>query len=248
MRDWRALSILLATLLTLIPSSPGAGARDWPPFLRARSEYPADLANTVKRLWIDPTFTRTVSAEPVPVPLASYLRFVDVPDVTAAAARHLGLTTYDVRALGAEWYEADDGNRTRGVYRVLARDGGQRVVVSWGTHHGSILGTIGGSALTRLEFADERGRATPRLVVNAIIDNGLVAGMTRPILLLFGWFVDRKLGEAFRTAATVAVWAHEDPREFCAWLGTTFAGDRRANIVEVFGECAPAERAAGVSS
>jgi hypothetical protein len=247
-RDFRALFVLLATLLTLAVASPGFAARDWPPFLGASSEYPADIASAVRRLWIDATFTRTVSAEPVPVPLAFYLRFVDVPDVTAAAARHLGLTTYDVKVLGGEWYEADDGNRTRGVYLVLARDGARRVVVSWGTHHGSILGTIGGSALTRLEFADERGRATQRLVVNAIIDNGLVAGMTRPILLVFGWLVDRKLGEAFRTAATVAVWAHDNPPEFCAWLGATFAGDRRAEILEVFGECVRAERAAGVGS
>jgi hypothetical protein len=247
-RDSWALFILLVTLLTLTVSSPGFAASDWPPFLRASSEYPADISNSVRRLWSDATFTRTVSGEPVPVPLAFYLRFVDVPDVTAAAARHLRLTTYDVKVLGGEWYEADDGNRTRGVYHVLARDGSRRVVVSWGTHHGSILGTIGGSALTRLEFADDRGRATQRLVVNAIIDNGLVAGMTRPILLLFGWLVDRKLGEAFRTAATVAIWAHDNPPEFCAWLDTTFAGDRRARILEVFGECVRAERAAGVSS
>jgi hypothetical protein len=34
-----------------------------------------------------------VKAEPAAVPLSSYLRFVDAPDVTAAIARHLGLTT-----------------------------------------------------------------------------------------------------------------------------------------------------------
>ena len=237
MRDSRALVILVATLLTLAAASPGSAARDWPPFLRASDEYPTHIENAVRRLWVDATFTRTVSAEPIPVPLAFYLRFVDVPDVTAAAARHLRLTTYDVKVLGGDWYEADDGNRTHGVYHVLVRAGGRRVVISWGTHSGSILGTIGGSALTRLEFADDHGRATQRLVVNAIIDNGLAAGVARPMLLLFGWFVDRKLGEAFRTASTVAAWAHANPRDFCAWLGATFGAERRARILEVFGEC-----------
>ena len=237
---------MLATLLTLAVASPGSAAPDWPPFLRASDEYPADIATAVRRLWADATFTRTLSAEPVAVPLAFYLRFVDTPDVTAAAARHLGLTTYDVRVLGGDWYEADDGNRTHGVYHVLVRDGARRVVVSWGTHSGSLLGTIGGSALSRLEFAEDGGQATQRLVVNAIIDNGLVAGMTRPVLLLFGWLVDRKLGEAFRTAATVAEWAHARPDAFCAWLDTAFADGRRDAVLKVFGECVEADRTADV--
>jgi hypothetical protein len=245
-RELRALSIVLATLLTLVWPSSGSEARQWPPFLRASDEYPAHVANAVRRLWADATFTRTVSAEPVPVPLAFYLRFVDTPDVTAAAARHLGLTTYDVRVLGGDWYEADDGNRTHGVYHVLVRDGARRVVVSWGTHSGSLLGTIGGSALSRLEFAEDGGQATQRLMVNAIIDNGLVAGMTRPILLLFGWLVDRKLGEAFRTAAAVAQWAHAKPDAFCAWLDSAFADERRDDILKVFGECVEADRTADV--
>lgn len=246
MRHRRPLSIVLATLLTLAVVSPGSAARDWPPYLRGSDEYPAHIATAVRRLWADATFTRTVSAEPVPVPLAFYLRFVDTPDVTAAAARHLGLTTYRVRVLGGDWYEADDGNRTHGVYHVLVRDGARRVVVSWGTHSGSILGTIGGSALTRLEFTEARGGATQRLVVNAIVDNGLVAGMTRPVLLLFGWLVDRKLGEAFRTAATVAEWAHGTPDAFCAWLDAAVADERRGEILKVFDECVGADRTADV--
>jgi hypothetical protein len=245
MRDFRAALISLAAvvcataLLALTVTARGAPT-DWPPFLRASEEYPAQIATAVKRLWVDATFTRTVSGEPAPVPLAFYLKFVDAPDVTAAAARHLGLTTYDVKVLGDDWYQADDGDRTRGVYHVLVRDGARRVILSWGTHHGSILGTIGGSALTRLEFGDDTGRATQRLAVNAIIDNGVAATITRPILLLFGWFVDRKLGEAFRTAAAAAAWAHANPDDFCAWLSGAISGERRAELLDVFAECAAA--------
>jgi hypothetical protein len=183
-----------------------------------------------------------VTGEPAPVPLAFYLRFIDAPDVTAAAARHLGLTTYNVRVLGDDWYAADDGNRTRGVYRVLARDAARRVILSWGTHHGSILGTVGGSALTQLDFADDGERAAQRLAVNVIIDNRLAAGITRPILLFFGWFVDRKLGEAFRTASAAAGWAHAKPDEFCAWLGQAIADQRRAELLDVFEECPAASQ------
>jgi hypothetical protein len=233
-------------VLTLAMTALGAAPRDWPPFLRPSEEYSADVAKAVRRLWTDATFTRTVSAEPAAVPLAFYLRFVDAPDVTAAAARHLGLTTYEVRRLGGDWYEATDGNRTRGVYRVLVRDGARRVIVSWGTHQGSLLGTIGGSALTQLEFGDEGARAAQRLDVNVIIDHGLIAGITRPLLLVFGGMVDRKLTEAFRTAASAAAWARAEPNEFCAWLGGAFPGERRAELRNVFDECVEQPRSAGM--
>ena len=227
-------TVLLALTVTLA----GAAPRDWPPFLRASDEYPAQIAATVRQLWTGSTFTRTVSADPAPVPLGFYLRFVDAPDVTAAAGRHLRLTTYNARVLGDDWYQADDGAGTHGVYRVLVRDGGRRVVLSWGTHRGGIFGTVGGSALTRLEFAEDRGRTTQRLAVNVIIGHGVVAGITRTVLPLFGWFVDRKLAEGFRTAAAAAAWAHANPTEFCSWLGGAFTADRRAELREVFDECA----------
>src|SRR6185503_1440038 len=124
-------------MLAITAASRGSASSDWPPFLRASDEYPEDVADTVARLWVEPTFTRTVSAEPAPVPLSFYLKFVDAPDVTAAAARHLRLTTYDVKVLGDDWYEANDGHGgASGVYRVLMRDGGRRVLLSWGTHRG----------------------------------------------------------------------------------------------------------------
>lgn len=224
-------------LLALTVTSPASVPGSWPPFLHARDEYPPQIVDAVRRLWLDATFTRTVTADAAPVPLPFYLRFVDAPDVAAAAARHLRLTTYEVTVRGDDRYEAAGGG-ARGVYRVLMRDGGRRVVLSWGTHRGSILGTIGGSALTLLEFGDTAdGRVTQRLVVNAIIDNGVLASLTKPFLLLFGRFVDRKLTEAFQTTATAAAWAHANPGDFCAWLDRTVTGDRRAELLDVFDEC-----------
>jgi hypothetical protein len=247
-RESRTSRVAVATvasvtaLLALTVTSLGSPPRDWPPFLRASDEYPAQIARAVRRLWTEATFSRTVSADPAPVPVSFYLRFVDAPDLTAAAARHLRLTTYNVKVLGDDWYQADDGAGTHGVYRVLLRDGGRRVVLSWGTHRGSILGTLGGSALTRLEFADDRGRVAQRLVVNVILDNGVAAGITRTILPLFGWFVDRKLTEAFRTTAAAAAWAHAKPGEFCAWLGGALSAGRRSELLDLFDECANRSR------
>jgi hypothetical protein len=96
--------------------------------------------------------------------------------------------------------------------------------------------------LTRLEFAEDRGRTTQRLAVNVIIGNGVAAGITRTVLPLFGWFVDRKLTEGFRTTAAAAAWAHAKRPEFCAWLGAAFTADRRSQLLAVFDECALAVR------
>jgi hypothetical protein len=229
-------AVVATALLALTVTPVGSTAGDWPPFLRAAAEYPVPIATDVRRLWTNATFRRAVSADPAPVPLAFYLRFVDAPDLAASAARHLRLTTYDIKVLGNDSYEAGGGG-AQGVYRVLLRDGGRRVLLSSGTHRGSILGTIGGSALTHLEFGNDPRGTTQRLSVNVIIDHGLAAGITRTLLPVFGWFVDRKLTEAFRTTAAAAAWAHGNQAEFCAWLRGAFTGDRRAQLLDVFGEC-----------
>jgi hypothetical protein len=99
------------------------------------------------------------------------------------------------------------------------------------------VGTVGGSALTRLDFAEDSGQSAQRLAVNVIVDQRATAAITRAIVPLFGWLVDRKLGEAFRTAAAAAAWAHGRPDEFCAWLGGALTADRRRELLDVFDEC-----------
>ncbi|MBI2217064.1 MAG: hypothetical protein HYU51_07180 [Candidatus Rokubacteria bacterium] len=120
---------------------------------------------------------------------------------------------------------------------MLQREDGRRVILSWGTHRGAILGTVAGSALTLLEFdARERGTAQ-RLRAHVLMESGVAARLTRTLLPLFGWLVDRKLTEGFRVTARVAEWARDRPREFCAWLGSAFAEPRRNELVALFGDC-----------
>ena len=57
-------------LLGVAVKSWSTAVRDWPPFLRASAEYPPDIADRIERLWLAPTFTRTVSGDPASVPLA----------------------------------------------------------------------------------------------------------------------------------------------------------------------------------
>ena len=229
---------MMAAGLAVLTVAPARSAsRDWPPYLPASDEYPGQIARAITRLWRDPTFTREVRAAPAPVPPAFYLRFVDAPDLTAAAARHLGLAHYDVELLGDDWYEADDHDGAHGVYRVLLREGGRRVILSWGTHRGSILGAVAGSALTRLEFSNDAEGTAQRLGVHVIIDNAVAAGLTRTMLPMFGWLVDHKLTQGFRTTSRVAAWAHDKPDEFCAWLRGVLTPERRTELAGAFEAC-----------
>jgi hypothetical protein len=193
-------------------------AAEWPPFLPGRDDYPPAVVRAIERVWIDPTLVREIHAAPAPVPTDLYLAFVDTPDVTAAAARHLGRARYDVRLVADDLYEANDHAGARGHYRVLLREPTRRVLLSWGSHAGSLLGTIEGSALTVLDFRAGNGRVEPRLAAYVHIDNRLAARLARVLITIFGQVADRKLTRGFAVTAAVAEWAATHPEAFCAWL------------------------------
>lgn len=228
---------MIVLLASIVVTGARAADGDWPPFLPQRDRYAAGIVVAVERLWTHPTFSRTVDWKPAEVPITAYLRFVDAPDLTAAAARHLGAAPYEVHLLGDDWYEADDHAGARGVYRVLLREDGRRVNLSWGTHRSAILGTVSGSALSLLEFEERDGSTAQRLTARVLIDNRAAAALTRLLVPVFGSIVDRKLTEGFAATARVATWARAEPAAFCAWLSGAFEGARRDQLLETFSEC-----------
>ncbi len=228
----------------LLALTTGAAARPvtaWPEFLEPRETFPHDVVAAVERVWLEPTLTRTVRGRPARVPLALYLAFVDTPDVTATAARAHKLARYEVQPLDDDRYVADDGDGARGTYRVLLREPTRRVILSWGEHRGSILGTIGGSALTLIEFAPQPHAVDQALTAYVRIENRVAAALARILVTVFGFVADRKLAAGLRVTAGVAEWAVERPGEFCAWLaGAPLAEERRARILSALRSCAGA--------
>jgi hypothetical protein len=229
--------VALAGALTL-----GAAGSDpspsWPPFLPERATFTNGLAAAVERVWGDATFSRTVRGRPVAVPLALYAALLDTPDLTAAAARARGLSHDDVRALGDEWYEARDHQGAHGYYVVLERTATRRVILSWGEHSGSLLGTIQGSALTVLSLEQAGDRVRPSLAAHVRIDNRAAAALARVFLVMFGGLADRRLRETFEVAAAVAEWAVAQPEDFCGWLlQAPAAPERRERILSVLPPC-----------
>jgi len=199
-------------------------AAEFPPFLPEPERFPPEIRSEIASVWRHHTLTRAVSGRPAHAPLELFRLFVDRPEVTAAASRHLALAKFRVRQLGSDLYEAEDGEGAEGTYRVLVRDTYRRVILTWGRHSSRILGRITGASLTLLTFMPETGadgapRIAQRVETFVRIDNVLVAFFARILLPLYSGYADRKITQTFNVTAPVSEWAHEDPKTFCQWLG-----------------------------
>jgi len=226
----RRLSVVLLALAAAWPACSEAIDR-WPPFVPPPATLPAAIAAGVEQAWARPTITRRVAGEIARAPLDVYVALIDAPDVTAAAARHLGVARYDVIRRGHDWYEVDDGGGAHGEFHVLTRERTRRVMFSRGRHVGRVLGTIAGAALTDLRFEAQGGEVRQGLTAWVVIDNRVAAVLTRLFVPLFGQVADRKLLEAFRATARVAEWAAGRPPEFCRWLAAESSlGDARQSV------------------
>ena len=234
--------LLTATSLLVL----GAGtvqAADFPPFLPELERFPAEIRNEITSIWTGHTLTRAVSGEPARAPLELFQLFVDLPEVTAAAARHLGLVQYRVRQLRPDHYEAEDGEGARGTYRVLVRETHRRVMLTRGSHASRILGRVTGASLTILDFVPETGtdgdpQISQRVETFVRIDNRLTAFIARILLPFFSSYADRKIAETFNVTARVSAWAHGEPTTFCVWLANQPEGVRhRAEFAPLLAPC-----------
>ena len=237
--SWRVGRHVVPVVAPILLAASGVGHVTWPVFLPPPATYSPAEVSAVQRAWEAPTLHRAVEGPPAPMPLASYLALVDAPDLTAAAARHLGIAQYDVRKIGPDWYEAADDDGAHGVYRVLVREGNRRVTLSWGSRHGALLGTISGSALTVMQFEARGNQTRQRLDTYVVIDNVVAAGLARVLVGAFGHVADRKLVHGFAVTAKVAAWASERPEEFCAWADTQPSdGEQRERLLATLPACA----------
>ncbi|MBI2154099.1 MAG: hypothetical protein HYV92_02275 [Candidatus Rokubacteria bacterium] len=218
-------------------------AEEFPPFLPGAAEFPPDVRSEILSVWTDYTLTRTVDGRPARAPLEIYRLFVDYPDVSAAAARQLGLAKYRVEAVGPDRFAADDGEGAKGTYQVLAQDERRRIMLTRGSHEGAILGRIGGVSLTVLSFEPRRAadgvpEVAQRVETFVRIDNPVAAFFARLLLPLFSGYADRKIAETFNVTAKVSEWAAREPAAFCAWLaGADGVPARRDAFAGVLPSC-----------
>jgi hypothetical protein len=214
-QTWGRAALLLTAAATTVAASERPA---WPPFAPARDELPPSVVEKIDRVWSHPTLRRSVHGRPAPVPFGVYALFIDTPDLTAAAARHLNLAKWDVRTVQPDVYEADDHEGAHGAYRVLVHERHRRVILSWGEHRGSILGTIAGSSLSVIDLTEASDGVEPRLTAYVLIENRTAAILAKSLIAVFGWAADDKLMRGFKVTAKVAEWAVAQPGEFCPWL------------------------------
>jgi hypothetical protein len=232
------LALLLASGLAASVSGETADA-GWPSFLPPPAAFPGDIVAAVERLWLAPTLVRTVRERSGHAPFELYAALVDSPEVTAAAARVLGLARYEVEALDDGWYRATDNDGARGVWRLLTREPTRRVILSRGEHSGGILGRINGSALTVLDFEPSAHGVNTTLTARVHIDNRLAAAVARVLIGVFGRLADRKLAEGLIVTSRVAEWAMERPEDFCAWLAREpLPSPTREQVLAALTDCA----------
>ncbi len=215
----------LVLIFVLLLFARVARGEEFPPFLPGAGEFPPEVRAEVVSVWNDYTLTRAVDGRPARAPLEIYRLFVDHPDVTAAASRHLGLAKYRVEVLGPDQFAAEDGEGAKGTYRVLLQGERRRILLTRGYHEGRILGRIGGASLTILSFEPRAGavgvpEVAQRVEAFVRIDNPVAAFFARLLLPLFSGYADRKVAETFNVTARVSEWAAREPAGFCAWLAS----------------------------
>ncbi len=231
MRAPVALVAVALIPLAMLAAARASAGDDFPPYLSEAERLPLDVQREVSDIWTRRTVSRVASGEPARVPLPLYVLFVDVPEVTAAAGRHLGIGAYRVTRLGPDAFEVADGEGTHGDYRAISKARDRRVLVARVQRTMWLLGDVRGASLTLLTFHEERdddGRAfvTQRVETVARIDHRVAALIAHVLVPLFPDYADRKFGEVFRIAARVSAWSVEDPVAFCRWLAAEPDGAR----------------------
>jgi len=233
-----AAALLLVTLAT---AAGGTSDGSWPSVLGSREAFSPEVSMAVERVWIEPTLSRTVNGRPARVRFDVYVAFLDMPEVTAAAARFRKLATFEVEALDDDRYRASDGDGARGLTQVIRREPRRRVILSWGEHTSPFLGTISGSALTVVDFEPRGDAVDQTLTAYVHIDDRVAAALARVLVPTFGFIADRKLAEGLRVTAKVAEWAVDPSGGFCEWLAhEPLPPGRRERMLAALPSCARA--------
>jgi hypothetical protein len=237
------LVAMVLAALVLVESRATLASDEFPPFITEPERLPPAVRREVSDIWKRRTVMRVARGESTRVPLDLYTLFVDLPEVTAAAGRHLGVGAYQITRRGPDAYAVADSEGAHGDYRVIAKAPGQRVLVARLERTVRLLGDVRGAALTSVALSERRdddGRAvvTQRVETVARIDHRVAAVVARILVPLFPSYADRKIGEVFHIAARVAEWSVDDPAEFCRWLAAEpEVARQRALFAAHIGEC-----------
>jgi hypothetical protein len=206
----------------------------WPPFLPHSADKRSD--DLVAQMWQKRTFERKLNPAPVSVPMDLYVALINAPEVVAAAANHLGMTTSTLNAVADRTYEWRSQEGSRALLRVLLSEPTQQVTLSQAqlVVHGI---TIRGSVLGHLKLSSVEGGVHQELATYVRIDSAILAWLTKAFLPLMPRTVDAELSRGFEITGAVARWAWQDREEFCHWQETSRFAPERVKLIADTARC-----------
>jgi len=209
---------------------PRAEEASWPPFLPRTGDVRSDEA--VEQTWNKRTFERKLSPGSVDAPIDLYVALISAPEVVAAAANHLGLTTSTLILVSDRSYEWRSADGSRVLYRVLLNDSRQQVTLSQGRLMVHGLG-VRGSVLGNLKLSSQGGGVQQELIVYVQVENTVLAWFTKVFVALIPKTIDAELSHGFEITGMVARWAWQNREDFCRWARqSSLQPDRLRPIVE----------------
>ena len=230
----RAAIAALILISSLSPRSAIQAAEPaWPPFLPRSLDSASEKA--VEKIWNKRTFERRLNPNPVDVPIDLYAALISTPEVVAAAANRLGLTSSTVTVVDDRTYEWRTVEGSRALYRILLSEPRHQVTLFQG--HLIMYGlTVHGSMLGNLDLSNDSTGVHQDLSVYVQVDRSIMAWLTKLFVALIPGKIDAEVSHGFEFTGAVARWAWRDREGFCRWRQTSgFAPERTDRITELVG-------------
>ena len=178
---------------------------------------PPDMAGLIEEARRQATFIRTLNAPRVAAPVDLYSQVIDLPEVTAPAARRLRLGTETVGRLAQDAYRIENPDGSWAMYRVVHRAPRLRITHATGEF---VIGlfSVKGQVWGLLRLEPDQVGVNQSLVAVVLVENKMTAFLTKFVQFVMPGIADHELLRGFLITRLVSEWAHDQPETFCRFL------------------------------
>jgi hypothetical protein len=165
----------------------------------------------------EPTTHGTVGPLLTPVSRELHDYLLDHPVLTASLVRRLSLGPYVGADLPPDRFAVDDGDGTRGVFRLLHKDEANRIYHVEGAHRRAYLPAVKATALIFLRLKEIRGAdgkpaVESSLVTYTRLNDPVLAWVVRALRPMIGEAVTHKLTRGFEALHQLGQAVSGDPQ------------------------------------
>ena len=219
---WRTLAALLAVGASLLPISgtaaapcdigPEHGGLTFP--VQQLTAEARCLASAVLQ---EPTTNGTVGPLLTPISRELHDYLLDHPVLTAALVRRLNLGPYTAADLAPDRFAVDDGDGTRGVFRLLHKDEANRIYHVEGVHTRAYVPAVKAAAVIFLRLKEMRGADGKTTVESSLVtytrlNDPILSWVVRALRPMIGEAVTHKLTRGFEALHQLGQAVSGDPQ------------------------------------